>query len=238
MQPPQVDHRGKSQEKRANRPTEEPVWGEAGPYLVDRISDQPHDPEATGEAIGAPVSAFAVMDEPEAAPAKPAKQSPRVLLNTQEALALRASGWSVNDIAARLGVSNTTVTHWFTTHRRKVDAARITQKLDQVAVPLAVENLIHGLLAGDKDYTVKTLEGRGQFRRHVQEQGTVTHDLPPLKIEFVGGPAALQDPADSAKSVSGMVVGRPALPLADPRATRTVDAEIGMGVPSRPSSGE
>lgn len=106
---------------------------------------------------------------------------------TQVALMLRAQEWSVPDIAAKLGVSVATVTGWFATHRREMSTEDIDAMLDSIAVPLATENLIHGLIAGDKDYTIATLSGRGRFRKHSEGEGKPATQLPELRIVFDTG---------------------------------------------------
>lgn len=118
---------------------------------------------------------------------RPTKSQRRALQLTQTALSLRASGWSVRDIAAELAVTPSTITGWFTSHRRHVAIEDINAQLDQIAVPLATENLIHGLLAGDKDYTLETLKGRGQLRRHGEADKPPERSLPELRIVFEAG---------------------------------------------------
>ena len=108
----------------------------------------------------------------------------RRLALTQIALARRAEGASIQDIARELSVSPHTVTGWFVSHRRDCTGESIDALLDQIAVPLASENLIHGLLAGDKDYTLETLKGRGRFRRHAEGDAKPSTTLPELRIVF------------------------------------------------------
>lgn len=103
---------------------------------------------------------------------------------TQKALALFTAGHSMNEIAAELGVTTPTVTQWFVQHRRLVAEGSIDQMLDETAVPLAAENLVHGLLAGDKDYTIETLKGRGKLKRHSEGEGKLAVELPALVVRF------------------------------------------------------
>lgn len=220
--PPDLDGRGKSQQNNARRPSEETAFGEQGPYLVDTLGEEKAKAREQAGVKGLTP-----------APATITRAQRLARVKTQEALSLRASGWSMSDIAEALEVSVATVTKWFTEHRHAVKSGRIDRDLDQIAVPLAKENLIHGLLAGDKDYTLETLKGRGQFRRHVAQESHVQHELPPLVIQFVGAPSAAIQAGE--KLVTGTVVGTKALPApAETTRTETLDVPVGVGVPSRP----
>jgi len=132
-------------------------------------------------------------------------------LSTQKALALYGQGESIIDIAAALGVRPSTITGWMVRHRREIALADIDEQLDRIAVPLATENLIHGLLAGDKDYTLETLKGRGRFRRHVEDKSTLDVDLPPLVIRFEMPDDDAHPSADSFIA-GGRIVGAVSLP--------------------------
>lgn len=156
-----------------------------------------------------------------------AQRRARVL--TQRALALRVAGWEIRDIAHHFGVTPTTITGWFTSHRRHVQIEDVNAQLDQIAVPLATENLIHGLLAGDKDYTLETLKGRGQLRRHGETDAKPPTHLPELVIRFeaaghesvptdlVGG--KVLGTASVPKTIDGVVV-----------ASETLDGDDHVGV--------
>lgn len=106
---------------------------------------------------------------------------------TQQALSLRAQGFSVGEIAEFLQVSPATVTGWFALHRRDMAVMDIDRTLEEIAVPLATENLIHGLIAGDKQYTLETLKGRGRLKRPKEGEDERTRELPVLRIEIKGG---------------------------------------------------
>jgi hypothetical protein len=134
---------------------------------------------------------------------------------TQQALARFTEGFSIHAIAEDMGVAPSTVTGWLTRHRRDVAEGSIDEQLDQIAVPLAVENLTHGLLAGDKDYTLKTLEGRGVFKRH-SDKGDLPPDLelPALIIRIEGAtPSHVSLAAEPGAALvpGGHIVGTPAL---------------------------
>ena len=172
-----------------------------------KTADRPHTPPAADKDD----SRTAVA---RARPLTKAQRKSRKL--TQEALALFTEGFTITEIAEEMGVNPGTVTGWMTKHRRAVKEGSIDAQLDDIAVPLAVENLTHGLLAGDKDYTLKTLEGRGVFKRH-SDRGDLPTDLelPALiiRIEGSGQPAgvALAAQPGAALVPGGHIVGTPAL---------------------------
>jgi predicted DNA-binding protein (UPF0251 family) len=203
VKPPATDHRGLTQESRANRPTEDVVTTQTpiGPLttLVERLDKR------------SPVEADAALDAIRRDNKPRGRKQREIQLKTQQALLLFSQGWSINDAADHLGVAKSTLVGWLTRHKAKVSAAEISHQLDDIAVPLAVVNLTHGLLAGDKDYTLETLKGRGQFRRHSEAKLDVPTELPPLRIVFEA-PTLPDRPTE--KLVTGTVVGRPAIPLA------------------------
>jgi transposase-like protein len=147
---------------------------------------------------------------------RPHKRTRRRRQVTQEALALRAQGASLHEIAGAMGVATSTITQWFLAHRREIADGTIDRMLDDTAVPLAAENLIHGLIAGDKDYTLETLKGRGVLKRHSEGDGQVTQALPALRIIFETPPADTLRAAHP--TVGGSVVGTVAVPKALPAA--------------------
>lgn len=129
---------------------------------------------------------------------------------TQKALIMLSEGERMIDIAEMLGVTVGAITGWIARHKQKVRIADIDLRLDQIALPIATDNLIHGLLAGDKDYTLETLKGRGAFRRHSDANITLPETLPDLVVRFEAPPAAAGfGPHDIAM---GRVVGKAALP--------------------------
>jgi hypothetical protein len=134
----------------------------------------------------------------------------------QAALARRLEGVPPAVIAAELGVPTTQVLRWFATFRRRATAADIDLTLDQVAVPLALDNLVAGLVAGDQTYTLETLKGRGQFRRHALREDAGSDALPALTIKFEGGPAASPTEISVGRgrslAATGQVVGTIDLP--------------------------
>src|SRR4051812_13506748 len=75
---------------------------------------------------------------------------------TQKALVMLSEGERMLDVATMVGVSVSTLTGWIARHKQRVKMAEIDGRIDQIALPIATDNLIHGLLAGDKDYTLET----------------------------------------------------------------------------------
>jgi len=168
---PQLNGKGKPQLNRARHPDEEEFVDEKGREYLDRspITDAA-DPQADQTLRVSPKRV------------RRCTKHRRAL--TQKALALYTAGFSMNEIAAELGVTTPTITQWFVSHRRTMAEADIDKLLDETAVPLAAENLVHGLLAGDKDYTLETLKGRGKLKRHSEGDGKLSVELPALVVRF------------------------------------------------------
>lgn len=202
MKPPAVDASGRQQLDRALHPDESWQYDpESKRALLVRDRVDPTD-QTNQEALASCIHLTG---------AKLTKAQKRHRLLIQRALALRAQDWSVPDIARELGVESSTVVAFFREHRRAVDLATVDQELDKIAVPLATENLIHGLIAGDKDYTLETLKGRGHFRRHSDTVNRGDGTLPTLQIivEHPVGSVGLPEPREL---LGGKIVGLPRLP--------------------------
>ncbi len=181
MEPP-LDRKGRETLDAPLKPDEDVEFIEGVPH----VTRAPKGPPATNTVIG----------------------RQRVL--TLKALVRLAEGDRMIDIAEEFQMPVNTLIGWIARFKRKLKEAEIDQRLDQIALPLATDNLIHGLLAGDKDYTLETLKGRGKLRRYTNADETVHHDLPTLHIQF-------EPPAESAgytpeQIALGRVVGRAALP--------------------------
>lgn len=215
----------------ARRPTDEDIYNpQNGQWHAESLQLPAVDPEAD-EALAAKLPRVKAAKAVKALPATASPTLRRRKL-TQLALALRAEGASVNEIAAELGVSSVTVTGWFTTHRREISTDKIDAMLDQIAVPLATENLMHGLLAGDKQYTLETLKGRGHLRQ--KDAPAPPAELPALRIEFAFPVVALQTDL----STVGMIHATPITPKlvgagkGEEAEPDTIDATpVGIGVP-------
>lgn len=217
---PQFDGQ-KDQRKPHRRPTAEAIPdGDGGQILIDPPRVGPWDAEADADlrledrARTRKPAGTALAVAPGGTGGPRAAATRRRLRLTQQALALRASGESVNQIAAALAVAPATIVSWFTTHRRDIAPEAIDDLLDQIAVPLAAENLVHGLLAGDKDYTLETLKGRGRLKRHAEGEAKPPVELPVLAISF-------QVPVRDARAgydaiPVGVIIGQPQAPRSLP----------------------
>lgn len=232
---PSLDPKGRDQANPARSPTaEERVdqWGR--PYLAEpeRIGSWDVDTDAAlrsdspvlgssadtaaplplGTPSGAQRDQAGAQGKAAAIATRKSLAQRRRLKLTQKALALRVAGYTVTQIAAEFGVASATVTAWFSTHRRAVERDELERQLDEIAAPLAIENLHHGLIAGDKDYTLETLKGRGFFRKHSEGEGRAPDVLPVLAISFsMPTPDQMQGREDVPM---GLVVGAPQQPKA------------------------
>jgi hypothetical protein len=78
------------------------------------------------------------------------------------------------DIAKVLGTSPASVGRVLQMVRDDATLEAQIKRLDQIAMPLAVDNVIRGIINGDKGYTMKFLDGRGLFRVHKSIEAQVT----------------------------------------------------------------
>jgi hypothetical protein len=137
------------------------------------------------------------------------KAEARRRILTQKALLLRHEGYRMIDIAEQLGIATNTLIGWIAQHKQRLKLTEIDEQIERIALPIATDNLIHGLLAGDKDYTLETLKGRGKLRRYTNQDANIVHELPTLRVEFTTPPAAAgYRPEEIAM---GRIVGAPAL---------------------------
>lgn len=81
-------------------------------------------------------------------------------------LTLRWEGFSPTETAQMLGVGIGQVRNALNELRKSATMDAELDRLDQIAVPLAVDNVIRGVMDGDKDYTRDVLNGRGIYRSH------------------------------------------------------------------------
>lgn len=122
-------------------------------------------------------------------------------------LALRWEGLSPADTAKVLGVSTASVDKALLRMRKMAAMDDQINRIDQIIVPLAVDNLARGVMDGDKQYTMKVLEGRGAFRTHKQvestEKKTILHLTVKTEMPAHLGPNAIPMPNP------GAIVGAP-----------------------------
>jgi transcriptional regulator with XRE-family HTH domain len=213
---PQVNNGGKGGINRARGPADVTIWTKHGPQAVPGPRWGSWDPdahEALTPAPGKEITALAVAAVPGTTPPQPGKRIGKAQRRrerlTQVVLALRAQGESVQDIAARLAVSPATITGWLSMHRRDMQVNELDELLDRIAVPLATENLIHGLIAGDKDYTLETLKGRGALKRHSEGDGKPPTTLPELVIRFEAPGGNLPAPSAHGQILGAISVPKP-----------------------------
>ncbi len=119
------------------------------------------------------------------------------------AVGLRILGYSIKDIAHELMVSQHAVRQWLTDARKRAELMDVAPLLDNVALPLAIDNLIDGLQNGDKKLTLATLKGRGAFTTHSKSENTNTNMQLEIHVEMPSREGASLD------VVEGQVVGIP-----------------------------
>lgn len=131
-------------------------------------------------------------------------------------LGLRYEGFSPKEIAELLGVSHQQVTYALTAIREDASLDEQVQRLNQVAVPLAMDNVVRGVMNGDKEYTLKVMDGAGVFKSHKAIQGeikkTITHLVVQLALpqHLIGKELPMPKP--------GQVVGAPTIAVGLPPA--------------------
>jgi len=87
---------------------------------------------------------------------------------------LPTGGNTPAEIAKILGCSAASVGRVLQIVRDDASLPSQLERLDKIAMPLAVDNVIKGVIAGDKGYTMKVLDGRGVFRVHKSIEAQVT----------------------------------------------------------------
>jgi hypothetical protein len=134
-------------------------------------------------------------------------------------LGLRWQGFGPKESAEILGVSQQAVTGALTIARRDASIGDQIDRIEKVGVPLAVDNAIRGVMDGDKEYSLRVLDGRGVFRSHksVESDIRVTKLEMSIKVDMPPG----YDPLNAGGVRMGAVVGKSvidahALPVPDP----------------------
>lgn len=122
-------------------------------------------------------------------------------------LGMRYEGHTPKEIAELLGCSHQQVTYALTQIRRDADLDAQVRRLNAIAVPLAMDNAVRGVMNGDKDYTLRVLDGAGVFRTHKSIQGEIKQTITSLSVvlemprHLVGQPLPLPR--------AGQIVGAP-----------------------------
>jgi len=120
---------------------------------------------------------------------------------------LRRRGWRPDQIARHLGVDREIVREHLFAARKKGALQDTAALLDHLAVPLAIDNVIEQLMAGDVPTSLEVLKGRGHLRQHTRQDGTAggpTMMALQLKIEMPAGASVVEPDA-----LIGQVVGVP-----------------------------
>lgn len=153
-------------------------------------------------APSAPAAPSALAEKLAQAPSPP---QPLVVMSDEDAakavMAMRLAGHTYREIAEELGCSQNQVRRLLMINapKRKV----FEDIIDGRALPAAIDNLIVGLEAGDKDYTIKTLEGRGLLVKHSHQEG----QAPKSAFQFN---IVVESPAEGHREpLLGAIVGEP-----------------------------
>ncbi len=145
---------------------------------------------------------------------------------------MRIEGLGPKDIADALGVSYQAVTAALVRLRDNADFVSQVKRLDDIAVPLAVDNVIVGVKNGSQFYTHNLMKGRGLYRSHKSIESAEKKETVELTIRveypdhFVpGSPLPQMRP--------GSVAGVPRLEDIDvPKALPApAAAKVGVGTP-------
>jgi hypothetical protein len=88
------------------------------------------------------------------------------------------------DIAKVLGTSPASVGRVLQMVRDDASLPSQLDRLDTIAMPLAVDNVIRGIIAGDKAYTMKFMDGRGLFRVHKSIEAQITQTTLTFTVEM------------------------------------------------------
>jgi hypothetical protein len=135
-------------------------------------------------------------------------------------LALWWEGRKPPAIARILGVSRDKVIRALAAMREDSDLTLQLDRVHQIVVPLAVDNLVQGVLARDKDYTLRALEGTGIFRGHKTNEVVTKKTVFRLEVKTELPPGVTIDNLPQAKP--GAIVGAPS--FAPPPAPKQIAA--------------
>lgn len=115
--------------------------------------------------------------------------------------ALRLAGYTVAEIATETALTINQVRRLLVESKAKRQV--FEDLIDGRAMPAAVDNLIAGLEAGDKDYTLETLKGRGVLVKHTHQEGQAAKSAFQFNI-------VVEAPQDGQREpLLGAVVGEP-----------------------------
>jgi hypothetical protein len=133
-------------------------------------------------------------------------------------LALRWQGFSSKQSAEVLGVSHQAVTGALMIARKDAGIGDQIDRIEKMGVPLAVDNAIRGVIDGDKEYTLRVLDGRGVFRNHksVEADIRVTKLEMSIKVDMPPGYDAIRQPLRQGAIVGTNVLDGRAVTVDDP----------------------
>lgn len=97
---------------------------------------------------------------------------------------LRMQGFKPQDTAEILGCSFQQVSLALRQVRENAGIIDQLDRIDKIAIPLAVDNAIVGILNGDKEYSLRALDGRGIFRTHKSIEAQVTKTVLEMRVSI------------------------------------------------------
>lgn len=131
-------------------------------------------------------------------------------------LGLRYEGFTPKEIAELLGVSHQQVTYALLSLRKDADLDNQVSRLNQIAVPLAMDNVVRGVMNADKDYTLKVLDGAGVFKSHKAVQSEIKKTVTVLTVQLAMPPHLIGKPLPLPRA--GQIVGAPTIAIGLPPA--------------------
>jgi hypothetical protein len=131
-------------------------------------------------------------------------------------LGLRYEGFAPKEIAELLGVSHQQVTRALLAVRKDADLDAQVQRLNQIAVPLAMDNVVRGVMNNDKDYTLKVLDGAGVFKSHKAVQSEIKQTVTMLQVQLTMPAHLIGKELPMPKA--GQIVGAPTIAVGLPPA--------------------
>lgn len=99
-------------------------------------------------------------------------------------LALRFEGKGPAETAKILGVDVSRVYRALTLVRSDAAIEKLLDRVDQVILPLAIDNAAKGVMNGDKDYSLEMLRGRGILRTHKSIDAQVKQTILTLEVRL------------------------------------------------------
>lgn len=124
-------------------------------------------------------------------------------------LGLRYEGFTPRETAELLGVSHQQVTYALTAIRKDADMEQQVRRLNEIAVPLAMDNVVRGVMNGDKEYTLKVMDGAGVFKSHKAVQSEIKKTVTMLTVQLAMPPHLIGKELPMPKA--GQVVGAPTI---------------------------